>query len=56
MEKFAVFGVDSVGIAHSERAAGPNGGVDPGLLAFWHFGPHHVAGLKKPRTDLVRMQ
>jgi hypothetical protein len=49
MAKFAVFGVDSVGIAHSERAARTNRDspdVDPSLLVFWHFGPHHVAGLK----------
>jgi hypothetical protein len=54
MEKIAVLGVESVGIAHPERAAGTNGdspGVDCGC--FWHLGPHHVAGFK-PRTDLVR--
>jgi hypothetical protein len=54
MEKFAGLGVDSVGIAHSERAAGTNRdspNVDSGLLACWHFGSHHVAGPKR-LTDL----
>jgi hypothetical protein len=49
MEKFAVLSVDSLGIAHSDRATGTNRDspdMDSGLLAFWHLGPHHVAGLK----------
>jgi hypothetical protein len=46
MEKFAVLGVGSVGMAHSERAAATNRdtNVVPGLVACWHLGPHHVAG------------
>jgi hypothetical protein len=42
MEKFAVLGFDSVGIAHSERAADTNrdaSNVVPGLLACWQAHP-----------------
>ena len=49
MEKFAVLGADSVGIAHSERAAATNrdtSNVGPGLLACWHLGSHNIAGLE----------
>jgi hypothetical protein len=49
MEKFAVLGVDSVGIAHSQRAAATNRGtskVGSGVVACWHLGSHHVAGLE----------
>jgi hypothetical protein len=49
MEKFAVLGVDSVGIAHSQRAAATNrdtSNVGPGRLACWDLGSHHVAGLE----------
>jgi hypothetical protein len=49
MEKFAVLGVDSLGIAHSERAAATNrdtSNVGPGLLACWHLGSQHVASLE----------
>jgi hypothetical protein len=47
MERFAVLGVDCVGIADSERAAGTNGDSShrrPSCL--WHLGSHYVAGLQ----------
>jgi hypothetical protein len=49
MEKFAVLGIDWVGIAHSQRAAATNrdtSNVVPGFLAGWHLGSRHVAGLE----------
>jgi hypothetical protein len=49
MEKFAVLGVDSLGIAHSQRAAATDrktSNVVPDRLACWHLGSHHVAGLE----------
>jgi hypothetical protein len=49
MEKFAVPGVDCVGIAHSQRAAATNRGtsnVGPGLVACWHLDSPHIAGLE----------
>jgi hypothetical protein len=49
MEKFAIPGVDCVGIAYSQRAAATNrntSNVGPGLVACWQLGSHCVAGLE----------